>query len=144
MDFFMPKLCSCPCPALFWSWHLRAAEAIAKLGSEMENFFCREPWMPVLRMPDAPFLQTQQLLLPPKGSGSKGNPGDHFLFLLSLAQLIPPSPTLQNGTVGKRRRERASSQGLCFRAWSPCGGTGRVGWILFRPRRGMGLGWSWT
>lgn len=84
--------------------------------------------MPVFRMPDASFLQTQQLLLPPKGSGSKCNPVDHFLFLLSPAQLIPPpAPPLQNGMVGTRRRERASSQGLCFRAWSPCGGTGRVG-----------------
>lgn len=63
--------------------------------------------MPVLGMPDASFLQTRQLLLPPKGSGSKRNPVDHFLFLLSLAQLIsPPHPHPPSEWNGGNKEER--------------------------------------
>lgn len=83
--------------------------------------------MPVLRMPDASFLQIQQLLLPPNGSGGKSNTMNHFLLPVSLVQLAFFFPPLQNEAVGTRRREKASSQGPCFGAWSTCGGSGSVG-----------------
>lgn len=56
----------------------------------MEGFPSWEPWIPIHRVPDASFPQTQQLLLPLNGCGGKSNPMEHFLLPLSLAQLILP------------------------------------------------------